>query len=59
MVYLIQYFRNGKFMDTYCGTKSLSGTRAEAADGIILHNADTPAILDMGNKDKLVATVTR
>jgi hypothetical protein len=59
MVYRIQYFRNGKFMDTFCGTKSLSDTRAEAADGLILHNADTAAILDMGNKDKLVATVTR
>jgi hypothetical protein len=59
MVYRIQYFRNGKFMDTVCGSRSLPDTRAEAAEGLIQYNADTATILDMGNKDRLIATLTR
>ena len=59
MVYRIQYFRHGKFMDTYLGNKSLPDTRAEAVAGLTLHNADTADILDMNDKDKRVATVTR
>ena len=46
-------------MDTFLGNKSLPDTRAEAVAGLIQHNADTAAILDMNDKDKLVATVTR
>jgi hypothetical protein len=59
MVYRIQYFRHGKFMDTFLGNKSLPDTRAEAIAGLALHKADTAAILDMNDKDRLVATVTR
>ena len=46
-------------MDTFLGNKSLPDTRAEAIAGLALHKADTAAILDMNDKDKLVATVTR
>lgn len=59
MVYRIQYFRHGKFMDTFLGHKSLPDTRADAVAGLVLHNADTASILDMSDKDRLVATVTR
>ena len=59
MVYRIQYFRDGKFMDTFLGNKSLPDTRAEAVAGLIQHKADTAAILDMNDRDRLVATVTR
>ncbi len=59
MVYRIQYFSRGKFVDTFAGHKSLPDTRTDAAAGLILHNADTATILDMSDKDKLVATVTR
>jgi hypothetical protein len=59
MVYRIQYFRQGKFMDTFLGNKSLPDTRAEAIAGLVQHNADTATILDMNDKDRLVATLTR
>jgi len=59
MSYRIQYFHNGKFMDTFMGNKSLPETRASAVAGLILHGATRADILDMNNKDKLVATVKR
>ena len=59
MSYRIQYFLNGKFLQTFCGRKSLSDTRADAAAGLILHGATSATILDMGNKDRLIATVER
>ena len=59
MSYRIQYFLDGRFLDTFMGTKSLSETRANAAAGLALHGATSADILDMSNKDKLVATVTR
>jgi hypothetical protein len=59
MSYRIQYFLHGKFMDTYMGHKSLPETHAEAVAGLVQHGADTATILDMSNRDKLVATVKR
>jgi hypothetical protein len=59
MSYRIQYFLNGKFLQTFCGRKSLPETRADAVAGLILHGATTAAILDMNNKDRLIATVER
>ena len=59
MSYRIQYFRHGKFMDTFMGEKSLSETRTAAVAGLIHHGATSATILDMDNKDKLIATVTR
>jgi hypothetical protein len=59
MSYRIQYFHHGKFMDTFMGHKSLPATREDAVAGLIQHGATSAAILDMNNKDKLVATVTR
>jgi hypothetical protein len=57
--YRIQYFHHGKFMDTFMGGKSLSETRAAAVAGLILYGATSATILDMDNRDKLIATVTR
>jgi hypothetical protein len=59
MSYRIQYFLNGKFLQTYCARKSLSETRADALAGMILYGATSATILDMGNKDRLIATVER
>ncbi len=59
MSYRIQYFYHGKFIDTFMGHKSLPETHADAIAGLALHRATSAAILDMNNKDKLVATVTR
>ncbi len=59
MSYRIQYFHHGKFMDTFMGHKSLPETHADAIAGLILHGATTANILDMNDKDKLVATVRR
>ena len=59
MSYRIQYFHDGKFMDTFMGSKSLPETRASAVAGLVLHGATSADILDMNNKDKLVATVKR
>jgi hypothetical protein len=59
MSYRIQYFLNGKFMHTIKGRKSLSETRADAIAGLILHGTTYATILDMGNEDKLIATVER
>ena len=59
MSYRIQYFHNGKFMDTFMGSKSLPETHASAVAGLILYGATSADILDMNNKDKLVATVKR
>ena len=59
MSYRIQYFHDGKFIDTYMGSKSLPETHASAVAGLILHGATSADILDMNNKDKLVATVKR
>ncbi len=59
MSYRIQYFHHGKFMDTFMGGKSLSETRAAAVAGLILYGATSATILDMDNRDKLIATVTR
>jgi hypothetical protein len=59
MSYRIQYFFDGKFMDTFMGHKSLPDTRAEAVAGLALHGATKATILDMSNGDKLVATVER
>jgi len=59
MSYRIQYFHNGKFIDTYMGSKSLPETHASAVAGLILHGATSADILDMNNKDKLVATEKR
>jgi hypothetical protein len=59
MSYRIQYFLHGKFKDTFMGHKSLPETYADAVAGLILHGATTAVILDMNNKDKLVARVTR
>lgn len=59
MSYRIQYFHNGKLFDTYMGSNSLPETRASAVAGMIRHGATSAAILDMSNKDKVVATVSR
>ena len=59
MSYRIQYFHDGKFVDTFMGSKSLPETRASAVAGLITHRATSADILDMNNKDKLVATVKR
>jgi hypothetical protein len=59
MSYRIQYFHNGKFTDTYMGSKSLPETHASAVAGLTLHGATSADILDMNNKDKVVATVRR
>mgnify|MGYP001283987713 CR=1 FL=1 len=59
MSYRIQYFHDGKFVDTFMGSKSLPETRASAVAGLITHGATSADILDMNNKDKLVATVKR
>jgi hypothetical protein len=59
MSYRIQYFYDGKFMDTFMGSKSLSETHASAVGGLILHGATSADILDMNRNDKLVATVKR
>jgi hypothetical protein len=59
MSYRIQYFHNGKFVDTYMGSKSLHETRASAVAGLVLHRATSADILDMNDKDKVVATVNR
>lgn len=59
MSYRIQYFYHGKFIDTFMGHKSLPETHADAIAGLALHCATSAAILDMNNKDKLIATVQR
>ena len=59
MSYRIQYFYDGKFMDTFMGSKSLSETHASAVAGLILHGATSADILDMNRNDKLVAKVKR
>ena len=59
MSYRIQYFYHGKFMDTFMGHKSLPETHEDAIAGLVLHGATSAAILDMNNKDKLVAMVQR
>ena len=57
MSYRIQYFYHGKFIDTFMGHKTLPETQADAIAGLVRHGATSAAILDMNNKDKLVATV--
>jgi hypothetical protein len=59
MSYRIQYFHNGKFIDTFMGSKSLPETHASAIAGLALHGATSADILDMNNKDKVVAKVKR
>jgi hypothetical protein len=59
MSYRIQYFYHGKFVDTFMGHKSLPETQEDAIAGLVLYGATSAAILDMNNKDKLVATVQR
>jgi hypothetical protein len=59
MSYRIQYFLNGKFIDTFMGSTSLRETEASAVAGLVLHGATSADILDMNNKDKVVATVKR
>jgi hypothetical protein len=59
MSYRIQYFHDGKFMDTFMGSTSLPETRASAVAGLLLHGATSADILDMNDKDKVVATVKR
>jgi hypothetical protein len=46
-------------MDTFMGNKSLPETHASAVAGLVLYGATSADILDMNNKDKLVATVNR
>jgi len=53
MSYRIQYFHDGKFIDTFMGSKSLPETHASAIAGLILHGATSADILDMNNKDKV------
>ncbi|HEX4106202.1 MAG TPA: hypothetical protein VHX92_08215 [Rhizomicrobium sp.] len=59
MSYRIQYFHDGKFIDTFMGSKSLPETHASAIAGLVLHGATSADILDMNNKDKVVAKVRR
>jgi hypothetical protein len=59
MSYRIRYFHHGKFLDTFMGHKSLPDTRADATAGLVLHGATSAVILDMNDKDRQVATVTR
>jgi hypothetical protein len=59
MSYRIQYFYNRKFMDTFMGSTSLRETQASAAVGLVLYGATSADILDMNNRDKVVATVKR
>jgi len=59
MSYRIQYFLDGKFMDTFMGSTSLRETEANAVAGLLVHGATSADILDMNDRDKLVATVKR
>jgi hypothetical protein len=59
MSYRIQYFLDGKFMDTFMGSTSLRETEASAVAGLLVHGATSADILDMNDRDKLVATVKR
>jgi len=59
MSYRIQYFYDQRFMDTYMGSRSLRETQTSAAAGLILYGATRADILDMNDKDKVVATVQR
>jgi len=59
MSYRIQYFLGGKFMDTFMGSTSLRETEANAVAGLLVHGATSADILDMNDRDKLVATVKR
>ena len=59
MGYCIRYLRDGVYRDDFHWDKSLAEARAASADWLVLYGADHASILDMENKQKLVATVSR
>ena len=59
MGYRIRYFRETGFVEDCHWDKSLLEAQMAATDWLVLHCAQTAAILDMEQKDKLVATVNR
>jgi hypothetical protein len=59
MSYKIQYFRASVVIGETPWAEPLDKTKEVAAAGLIRHNAEYAAILDMDDEGKLVATVKR